>query len=98
VEEETNSNSDDDTKDDVVTFQNWKSSKINKKAKKSTSRPSYSSGYRARTRAVAIPIVMENIAFTAKSRSTLKKNVGKESETINCAKTNKDRPTGQKCT
>jgi hypothetical protein len=37
----------------------------------------------------------ESTAFIAKSRTILRKNAGKESKTINCAKTNKDLPTGQ---
>jgi hypothetical protein len=40
---------------------------------------------------------MENTAFIAKSRITLRKNAGRELKTINHAKTNKDGPTGQKC-
>ena len=41
---------------------------------------------------------MENIASTARSRTTPKKNAGKESEKINRAKTNKGAPIGRKCT
>jgi hypothetical protein len=36
-------------------------------------------------------------ASTAKSRTTLRKNAGSKLKTINCAKTNKDVPTGLKC-
>jgi len=38
-----------------------------------------------------------SIASTAKSRTTLRKNAGRELKTINRAKTNKDEPTGLKC-
>jgi hypothetical protein len=40
---------------------------------------------------------MENTAFTAKSRTTHKKNAGRESKRTNHVKTNKDVVTGQKC-
>jgi len=41
---------------------------------------------------------MENIASTARSRTTPKKNAGKESEKTSHVKTNNDVPTSQKCT
>jgi hypothetical protein len=40
---------------------------------------------------------MESIASIAKSRTTLRKNAGREIKSINRAKTNKDVPTGLKC-
>jgi hypothetical protein len=40
----------------------------------------------------------ESTASTAKSRTTLRKNAGRELKTINRAKTNKDAPIGLKCT
>jgi len=40
----------------------------------------------------------ESTASTAKSRTTLRKNAGRELKTINRAKTNKDVPIGLKCT
>jgi len=40
---------------------------------------------------------MENIASNVRSRTTHKKNVGKESERTSRVKTNKDMPTSQKC-
>jgi hypothetical protein len=40
---------------------------------------------------------MGSTASFAKSRTTLKKNAGREFKTINRAKTNKDVPTGIKC-
>jgi len=40
---------------------------------------------------------MGNIVSTVRSRTTPKKNAGKESEKTSHVKTNKDVPTGQKC-
>ncbi len=40
---------------------------------------------------------MGSTASTAKSRTTLRKNAGRELKTINRAKTNKDVPIGLKC-
>jgi hypothetical protein len=40
---------------------------------------------------------MGNTASTAKSRTTLRRNAGRELKTINHAKTNKDEPIGPKC-
>jgi hypothetical protein len=40
---------------------------------------------------------MGSTVSIAKSRTTLRKNAGREFETINCSKTNKDKPTGLKC-
>jgi len=40
---------------------------------------------------------MGSIASIAKSRTTLRKNAGRELKTINRAKTHKDVPTGLKC-
>jgi hypothetical protein len=42
-------------------------------------------------------IEMGSIASIAKSRTTLRKNAGRELKTINHAKTHKDVPTGLKC-
>jgi hypothetical protein len=39
----------------------------------------------------------ESTASTAKSKTTLRRNAGRELKTINRAKTNKDKPTGLKC-
>jgi hypothetical protein len=40
---------------------------------------------------------MANIVSTARFKTTLKKKIGKGSMKTNRAKTNKDKPIGQKC-
>jgi hypothetical protein len=94
VDEDNNSDEEDDDDEVAAFIQNGKNKKFQGKPKQSTSTaPQRSNQYQANTG--------NNSNRTGKycfSRITLKKNAGEESGKINCAKTNKDAPTGLKCT